>query len=644
MIIKSPALINFFGTNNITEQDVMSKGYLQIPNSIEFCDPKEVDSILQMCPKLEKITMVMETTNGAKVNVMAENNVDFSQIKTVTYTGDLNGFNASRVNSHYYHIFPNATHMNLLHTGPGTAELDNFEITDKVDTVVIRNVSSVKDAFIPDWQLRKINVDRAFVEGAKQGKMPNALLGVGELDVTPVSDIDFDEICEMRKQAGFQMKIKTNVAPLISLSRDSKKREEQVQAFSSLAKGVRLSKADGLKLSEELGKNRNDNCLVRVGDRYIDASTAPVYSLEHARNPLSPKAANSTYAIKISNVAEFSMEDAIRLKKELSDKGIVGIVKMQDPDNNVEQNSAYTIDEFIAIHDKFRELLEGIDPKLPEKVKFAKVYERIASNIKYDNRAAYPFLPSSKRYSNRVNADCRNLRNALFQRKTVCAGYADVLSNACSLMGIKARYVHGPVDSISTRLLAKLMNEDVVKKGITVISRGYHAWVAAELDGQEYNFDPTWDHDALRAGKRPKYFGVSSLSLTRDGRTGLDKRVPNADRDMSDKEIEELYPDLKPTKRDFKHPNKTILAHTTGEKIWQVTDKISIFDRLRKKIYEMRHPTEMLPPGPDPSTKPDPAKMSQSNVFDEYRQETPTYNPEYSQTINPDKQVDKGDR
>lgn len=113
---------------------------------------------------------------------------------------------------------------------------------------------------------------------------------------------------------------------------------------------------------------------------------------------------------------------------------------------------------------------------------------------------------------------------------------------------------------------------------------------------------------------------------------------------MSDKEIEELYPDLKPTKRDFKHPNKTILAHTTGEKIWQVTDKISIFDRLRKKIYEMRHPTEMLPPGPDPSTKPDPAKMSRSNVFDEYRQETPTYNPEYSQTINPDKQVDKGDR
>lgn len=643
MKIKSPALIKFFGKDDITEQDVMSKGYLEIPNSIEFCDPKEVDSILQMCPSLEKITMVMET-GGARINVMAENNVDFSQIKAVTYTGDLNGFDVKRVDSHYSPIFPNATYMNLYHTGPGTAQLDNFEITDRVETAVMRNVSGVKDAFLPDWKLRKVNVDRAFVEGAKQGRIAPALLGVGELDVTAVSNLTFDEICEMRKRAGFQMNIKTEVAPMISLSRDSKKLEEQVQAFSSMAQGVRLSKADGIKLREVLGKKRKDNTLIRVGNRYIDASTAPVHSLEHARNPNSPKDASSTYAIRIRNVADFSMEDAIRLKKELSAKGIVGIVQIQDPDNNIEQNSAYTIDEFIAIHDKFRELLEGIDPKLPEKIKFAKIYDRIASNIKYDNKAAYPLLPNSKRYSNRVNADCRNLRNALFQRKTVCAGYADVLHNACALMGIEARYVYGPVDSISTRLIAKLSNEEIIKKGITVISRGYHAWTAAKLDGQEYNFDATWDHGALRSGKRPKYFGVSSISLTREGRTGLLKNVPEADRDMSDEEIAELYPDYKPTKRDFKHPNKRILALTTGEKIWQVTDKLSIFDRIRKKVFEMRHPNEKLPPGTDPSMKPNPAKMKQSNVFDGYRQETPTYNPEYSQTIDQDKQVDKGDR
>ena len=643
MIIKSPALINFFGTNNITEQDVMSKGYLQIPNSIEFCDPKEVNKILNMCPNLEKVTMVMET-GGARVNVMAENNVDFSQIKSVTYTGDLNGFNAGRTDSHYAYIFPNATHMNLFHTGPGTAQLDNFEITAQVQTVVMRGISAVKQSFIPDWELKKFNVDRAFIEGAKQGNIERGLLSVGELDVSTVRDISLEDVAGMRKYTILPMKVKTYAALQTSLARNSKQLEEQLQGFSSLTQGVILSKADGLRLREKMGKNRNVQNLVRVGNRYIDASALPVHSLDAARNPNSPKAMNSTYAIKVRNIAEFCMEDAMRLKRELAPKGVLGIVKFEDRNNGLEQNTAYSIDEFIAIHDKFRELLEGIDPNLPEKVKFAKVYERIASNIKYDSRAAYPFLPPSKKYSDRETADCRNLRNALFKRKTVCAGYADVLSNACALMGIKARYVHGPVDSISTRLLAKLMDEDVVKKGITVISRGYHAWVAAELDGQEYNFDPTWDHDALRAGKRPKYFGVSSLSLTRNGRTGLVQRVPNADRDMSDKEIEELYPDLKPTKRDFKHPNKTILAHTTGEKIWQVTDKLSIFDRLRKKIYEMRHPTEMLPPGPDPSTKPDPAKMRHSNVFDGYRQETPTYNPEYSQTINPDKQVDKGDR
>lgn len=102
------------------------------------------------------------------------------------------------------------------------------------------------------------------------------------------------------------------------------------------------------------------------------------------------------------------------------------------------------------------------------------------------------------------------MKNGLLKGKCVCAGYAEILRNALALAGIEAEYVEG--DMVKKEVVENFNEEDLEKykkrkrktglyifkdeKGKKHIGER-HAWVKCKIDGEWYNFDPTWDIGSL---------------------------------------------------------------------------------------------------------------------------------------------------
>lgn len=223
---------------------------------------------------------------------------------------------------------------------------------------------------------------------------------------------------------------------------------------------------------------------------------------------------NATYSLLISNVSEISNETLKRLK----DLNINFNITMNSPGIEHHQREPYDLDTFIAIKGKLDELVKGIDLDLPEKEKFAEVYKRVCGSIIYDTEAAYPENEEQERYADENVANCRNLKNGLLEGKCVCAGYAEILRNALSLVGIEARYVRGEViKGVYEKKDFKreehkhlyVYSED--ENTITLASG--HAWNKVKLDGVWYNVDPTWDATSIRNGNLPNHCLQSDQDL-----------------------------------------------------------------------------------------------------------------------------------
>lgn len=252
---------------------------------------------------------------------------------------------------------------------------------------------------------------------------------------------------------------------------------------------------------------------------------------------------NGDITLKIQNVGELPYEKISKLQEELHIKN----VSIYSKDNNIYQNYTYPIDEYTAISESLQELVEGIDDNLNEKEKFVEIYKRVATSISYDSRAAYPKSKKDEIYSEENRKNCRNLRNALLYKKAVCAGFADVLKNACSLKGIEAQYISGPIDSeipISHLKKARYKKATVLSKNETTKKatiREYHAWNKVKLDGIWYNFDPTWDKSSFVSKELPKYAFRSDESLMNEKDRRSEIRGPACTENITKKELKYLF-------------------------------------------------------------------------------------------------------
>lgn len=255
-----------------------------------------------------------------------------------------------------------------------------------------------------------------------------------------------------------------------------------------------------------------------------------------------------TIILYANNMSDVPLSVAEKLKQA----GANCKIRMAAHDNNARfQNEDYGLDEYIEMSKVMEELIGDIDENLPEEEKFKQIYERVTKFLAYDYPAAYPKTKEDRKYSDENIKNCRNLRNGLLQGKTVCAGYADILKNACLIKGIECEYVHGPVDSVQSRdyfLYKKKKDrpELVYLDSNSAIVREYHAWNKVKINGVWYNCDPTWDRDEIMEGRGPKYAMLSDEVYRKLGRPTAEVLRHKCTTDMEPSQKTAMFNDLQP--------------------------------------------------------------------------------------------------
>lgn len=303
--------------------------------------------------------------------------------------------------------------------------------------------------------------------------------------------------------------------------------------FQDISKAKRISISKGQNLDEVLEK-----ASVSIQNLEEIDFTGEI-SLDEI-NKLSQKNIRATSSddlvLRINNVSELSPE----MLEDLRNNQNIPIqkIKIYSETNDFHQNEPYDINEYIAIYNELTDLVKGIDDNLSEKEKFAEIYKRVATSITYDSPAAYPETPDEEQYSGDMFIDCRNLKNALLYKKTVCAGYADVLRNALSLKGIEALYIGGFVkDNIILETIKKtvypILNKEVDLKG------DGHAWNKVKLDGKWYNVDVTWDRNTLLYGLPPLYALKSDKDFEKIGRNNFEG--PECPETLNSQELMDIF-------------------------------------------------------------------------------------------------------
>jgi hypothetical protein len=114
----------------------------------------------------------------------------------------------------------------------------------------------------------------------------------------------------------------------------------------------------------------------------------------------------------------------------------------------------------------------------------------IAMNLRYD------FNMTVQRISVSENAEI--ISSAFKSRKAVCGGYAGLMDSLCRSMDIKSYIIDGYT-----------IQDDH-------INPSPHAWVAAQMGGNWYLFDPTWSSGSLVNGTYEHVFDEQYFMVTPD--------------------------------------------------------------------------------------------------------------------------------
>ena len=251
------------------------------------------------------------------------------------------------------------------------------------------------------------------------------------------------------------------------------------------------------------------------------------------------------YSIVINNAKALSVQEARKLK-ELNIE--ISGIKVFSKNNEAEQNELYDLETYIDIRERLDKLVEGIDINLPESERFAEVYRRICKNIVYDTPAANPITSEEKEYEKEQTINCRNLKNGLLFGKCICAGYADILRNALSLVDIESEYITGGTkkkvlnkDSKEVdKLKEKFSFKQDEKTGDITFYSG-HAWNKVKIDGEWFNMDATRDADRIRNGMSPKFVYKSDKWMEEtDKKFNFLKEIACI-RNFDSKEIDETF-------------------------------------------------------------------------------------------------------
>lgn len=226
-----------------------------------------------------------------------------------------------------------------------------------------------------------------------------------------------------------------------------------------------------------------------------------------------------SFDLVISNISEISWSDLSIIKSDSRIKGIM--VKCGYTDSE----KPYTIDEYVQIKQVIDNIVAKI--KIPsnddhnrEKIIFSQIYKILGENISYDHYA----ISEEGKLDTKLENDCRNLKNGLLGverngRKEfccVCAGYATILQNVCSMFNIKCDYVSSNSKEVREDGIFQISGPRKYENG-TNDPMG-HAYNSVVLDGQAYFCDLTWDAKTLKMGGIAKNFLCSYDTFSKSHR------------------------------------------------------------------------------------------------------------------------------
>lgn len=166
--------------------------------------------------------------------------------------------------------------------------------------------------------------------------------------------------------------------------------------------------------------------------------------------------------VVISDASKLGFDGLDELEKKNKNAKIIVYRKIQKKGN--ENNSSYSadvysIEEYRQILTELHDIVHEIKEDDSDEKKVEKIFKNIAKKIRYDKKAA----KDNTDYAEEEVYSSRSMKNGLIRGKAVCVGYAEIMRNACALMGIDA----------------------------VVVGDDKHAWIKAKIDGEWYNFDPT---------------------------------------------------------------------------------------------------------------------------------------------------------
>lgn len=293
--------------------------------------------------------------------------------------------------------------------------------------------------------------------------------------------------------------------------------------------------------------------------------------------------------LEIKNASELSNDEL----DELSEKNNLDIV-MNDENLSYAQEKPYSVAEYRICRAVIDELINGIEfgnenDLDREKKIFGQVIKRLANHMSYD----YPAI-NDKEIEREIIS--RNMYGGLIDGKCVCAGYAEIVRNVFSCLGIDAIYVSGSEE-------AKENDAYYVVDG-KKYKEGGHAWNQIKLDGVWYNMDLTWDRDKIFAGKEPqfllksdkdfyhdKYRPISHKSKTQDCLESIEQRKLN--KYIFGKKDKNIVLSLK----DSEETNDKNIITDTKSKLKSLWNKFSIGETDIKNAYKILVKTkEMLVP------------------------------------------------
>lgn len=167
---------------------------------------------------------------------------------------------------------------------------------------------------------------------------------------------------------------------------------------------------------------------------------------------------------------------------------------------------------------KCRQIVQNIPSEYQtQQAKMEYLYDYVCDNVEYVN------------YENM--ADQSYFYDAVCKGKSLCDGYSNMLSLLFRMIGVECC--------------------EIIGKGEE--GQDGHTWVVAKLDGEFYNFDPTFEDTSKTQIDRRKYFGFSDDLVS-----------------MNVQEYEQVRPKCTDTSRDFAYADITVSSLTDWDEVKKI--------------------------------------------------------------------------